>query len=334
MEYQTYESILYDVIIIGAGPIGLACGIEAAKHQLNYCIIDKGCLVNALYHYPTNMTFFSTADKLEIGGVPFVSHNDKPTRREALEYYRRVKNHWDIPVKAFEELIDLQHNGMYYELTTTKGGYTTAAVIIATGFFDTVNKLKVIGEDLPKVKHYFDDAHPYDGQQVAVIGAGNSAVHAALETYRKGADVTMIIRGNGFKENIKYWLLPDIQNRIVEGSIKAYFNSEVSYIDQYQITVNTPDNHLVLANDFVLAMTGYQPNFTWLQHLGIEIIESEGFRIPKHNSYTHETNLSNVFLAGTVCGGSNTSAWYIENARDHAVIIMRQIATGIQTRSY
>ena len=212
-----------DVIIVGAGPIGLSCGIEAVKNHLSYLIIEKGCLVNSMYHYPTNMTFFSTSDRLEIGDIPFVSHGDKPTRREALEYYRRVKNSWNLNVNTFEEVINIEREQELFIVTTNKEKYSSKFVVISTGYYDNPNLLNVPGENLSKVKHYFDEAHPYAYRKVLIIGGGNSAVDVALETFRKGSEVTMVIKEDKLKDGIKYWVRPDIENRIKEGSIKAFF---------------------------------------------------------------------------------------------------------------
>ena len=218
----------YDLIIIGAGPIGLACGIEAKKAGLRYLIIEKGCLVNSLYHYPLNMTFFSTSERLEIGEVPFISHGPKPNRAEALEYYRRVCLTWNLNVNLYEEVNSIESTTGDHTIKTSKGIYHCSSIILSLGFYDIPYLLNVPGEDLPKVKHYYDEPHPYFGQKVIVVGASNSAVDVALETFRKGAAVTMIIRESAIGESVKYWVKPDIENRIQEGSIKAYFNSEIS----------------------------------------------------------------------------------------------------------
>ena len=264
-----------DVCIIGAGPIGLCCGIEAQKANLSYLIIDKGCLVNSLYNYPKNMTFFSTSDKLEIGDVPFISHNTKPTKSEALEYYRRVVSFWKLDVNLYEEVMDIEKKDLFY-IKTTKGEYTAKKVILSTGFYDLPYKLNVPGENLNKVKHYYDEPHPYFGMKIAVVGAANSAVDVALETYRKGAkEVTMIVRESNLSETVKYWVKPDVENRIEEGNIKAYFNSNITKIEETKIYVNTPDGELEIENDFVLAMTGYQPNFLFLTKLGIKLGDDE-----------------------------------------------------------
>ncbi len=264
------EQKLYDVIIIGGGPIGLACGIEAKKAGLNYLIIEKGCLVNSLYHYPLNMTFFSTSDRLEIGNVPFISHGAKPNRFEALEYYRRVAMSWDLKLKLYEKVTSVSRSGQYHFVATAKGSYKTKAVVLALGFYDLPYLLNVPGEDLPKVRHYYDEPHPYFGQKIVVVGAANSAVDVALETYRKGADVTMVIRENGIRESVKYWVKPDIENRIAEGSIKAFFYSQILRITDTSVEIKTPEGTKVIENDFVLAMTGYQPPFEFLTSIGIE----------------------------------------------------------------
>jgi len=234
----------------------MACGIEAKKAGLNYLIIEKGCLVNSLYHYPMNMTFFSTSERLEIGEVPFISNNPKPTRPEALEYYRRVCTSWDLNVRLYEEVKGAKLSTMgSFSITTTKGKYSARALVLALGFYDLPYLLNVPGEDLAKVKHYYDEPHPYFRQKVAVAGAANSAVDVALETWRKGADVTMIIREPALRESVKYWVKPDIENRIKEGSIKAYFNSSITRITETEIEIQTPDGNIKLPNDYVLAMT-------------------------------------------------------------------------------
>ena len=314
----------FDVCIIGAGPIGICCAIEAKKNNLSYIIIDRGCLVNSLYNYPKNMTFFSTSDKLEIGDVPFISHNSKPTKSEALEYYRRVVSSWDLKINLYEEVTDIIKEEKFI-IKTSKGEYNSDKVIISTGFYDIPYKLGVPGEDLPKVKHYYDEPHPYFGMQVAVIGAANSAVDVALETYRKGAkEVTMIIREPSLSDSVKYWVKPDVENRIEEGSIKSYFNSNITKIEEDKIFISTPDGEKILDNDFVLAMTGYQPDFSFLKKLGIELGDDE-YKTPVHNPETMQTNIEGIYLAGVICGGLKTNKWFIENSRDHASIIFSNI---------
>ncbi len=321
---------VYDIIIIGAGPIGLAVGIEACKHGLQHLILEKGCLVNSVFHFPTNMTFFSTSERLEIGGVPFISHGEKPTRREALEYYRRVTAHWKLNVHTYEAAERLEGQFPEFTVMTTRGMYHTRAVVVATGFYDQPNLLHVPGETLPKVKHYYDEPHPYVFQHVAVIGGGNSAVDVALETYRRGAaSVTMIVREPALKSTIKYWVRPDIENRIKEGAIKAYFNSEVVAIHEKSIEVRTPQGMITLKNDFVLAMTGYHPNYELLKKFGITFTADEAQR-PIYNPETMESELPGVFLAGVVCGGMETNKWTIENAREHAPRIIKTLMQRLQ----
>ena len=314
----------FDLCIIGAGPIGICCAIEAKKNNLSYVIIDKGCLVNSLYNYPKNMTFFSTSDKLEIGDVPFISHNSKPTKSEALEYYRRVVSSWKLDINLYEEVnkITKKEN---FEVVTSKGKYISKNVIVSTGFYDLPYKLNVPGEDLDKVKHYYDEPHPYFGMKVAVVGAANSAVDVALETYRKGAEeVTMIVREPNLSESVKYWVKPDVENRISEGSIKSYFNSNIKSIENKSITISTPDGEVVIKNDFLLAMTGYQPDFSFLERIGI-IIGDDEYTTPFHNPDTMETNVNGIYLAGVICGGLKTNKWFIENSRDHSKIIIEEI---------
>jgi len=314
----------YDVIIIGGGPIGLNCAIEAKKAGLSYVILEKGVLVNSLYNFPTNMTFFSTSNLLEIGGVPFIAHNDKPTRREALEYFRRVQDSWDLEVHLYTEVKSMDHNGEVYQVETTKGMYKASNVIVATGFYDTPRMLNIPGEDLKKVKHFYDDPHPYVDQKVLVIGAANSACDVALETYYKGADVTMAIRESEIYPKVKYWIRPNIENRIKEGSIKAYFNTSVTAIRPNEVVLQTADGQVVLENDFVLAMTGYMPNYQLFESLGIPVSTDE-YRIPLHNEKTLETELSGVYVAGVINAGMQTSKLFIENTRVHSRLIVQSI---------
>ncbi|RZJ81851.1 MAG: YpdA family putative bacillithiol disulfide reductase [Flavobacterium sp.] len=313
----------YDVLIIGAGPIGLACAIEAKNAGLSYLILEKGPLVNSLYHYPVFMTFFSTSQKLEIGGVPFVSISNKPNRNEALEYYRRVTEKFELNVNLFEEVNTVEKiDEQNFIVNSAKATYTANNVIIATGFYDVPVLMNIPGENLPKVKHYYQDPHLYAFSKVLVIGANNSAIDVALETYRKGAEVTLVIRGNEIGSYVKYWVRPDIENRIKEGEIKAYFNSEVVSITENKVTINTPEGQVELTNDFVLAMTGYQPNFALLKKFGVIFDETN---MPAHNPQTMETTTKGLYLAGVVCGGMDTHKWYIENSRVHAEQIVKHI---------
>ena len=315
----------YDIIIIGGGPIGLACGIEAKKAGLNYLIIEKGCLVNSLYNYPVNMTFFSTSERLEIGGIPFMSMNARPVRNEALEYYRRVLLSEKLNIHLFEKVLKI--NGNYesgFDVHSAKGSYSAKNIIIATGFYDVANLIHVPGEDLLKVSHYYKDPHYYASQKVIVVGASNSAVDAALETWRKGAEVTMVVKQEQIGERVKYWVRPDIINRIEEGSIKAYFNSMIKEIREEAVDIITPEGLVTLANDFVLAMTGYMPDFSLLEDAGV-ILSGDENRIPVHDTDSMETNIKGIFLAGVVCGGMQTHKWFIENSREHAIKIIRHI---------
>ncbi|MFS8618002.1 MAG: YpdA family putative bacillithiol disulfide reductase [Solitalea sp.] len=314
----------YDVLIIGAGPIGLACGLEAKAAGLNYVVIEKGPLVNSLYNYPANMTFFSTSEKLEIGGVPFVSNNPKPTRPEALEYYRRIAMSNQLNVRLFEEVLDVKRKGEIYQVITSKASYEAVHVIVATGFYDIPNKLNIKGEDLPKVRHYYKDPHFYAGQDVIVVGANNSAVDAALETFRKGARVSMVIRGPEIGERVKYWVKPDIENRIKDGEIKAYFNSTLKEVRETEAVIQTPEGLITIRNDWVLSMTGYQPNFDFLRKIGVELSDDEK-RYPTYLPESMESNMPNLYLAGVVCGGMDTHIWFIENSREHAPAIIGRI---------
>jgi thioredoxin reductase (NADPH) len=318
----------YDIIIVGAGPIGLACGIEAKKAGYSYVIIDKGCLVNSLFNYPLNMTFFSTSERLEIGDVPFVSHGPKPGRFEALEYYRRVCTTWGLNVKLYEKVETIKQSGEHHVVQTSRGEYRSKKVILALGFYDLPYLLNVLGEDLPKVKHYYDEPHPYFAQKVVVVGAANSAVDVALETWRKGADVTMVIREEGIRESVKYWVKPDIENRIKEGSIKAYFRSNITKITHDTVEIDTPEGPKTLLNDFVLAMTGYQPPFEFLESCGIRFNDDQ-YHTPIYNEETMETSVKGIYLAGVVCGGLKTNKWFIENSRIHATMIIGNIARNV-----
>ena len=314
-----------DLIIIGAGPIGLACGIEAKKNNLDYKIIDKGMLVNSIYNYPVNTTFFSTSDKLEIGDIPFISHNVKPTRTEALEYYRRVCDSWSLDLDLYNEVLDIKNKTSHFELNTQNGIIKSKRIIICTGFYDIPYLLNIPGEDLNKVLHYYNESHPYYKMNISIVGAGNSAADAALDTYRKGANsVTMIIREKEIGTNIKYWVRPDIVNRIEGGEIKAYFESEIKEIKEKSIIIKSPNGIKEIDNDFVLAMTGYQPNYDILQKLGVDI-NSDEFKTPEYNEETMETNVSGVYLAGVICGGLKTNKWFIENSRDHSDKIIKHI---------
>jgi thioredoxin reductase (NADPH) len=315
-----------DVAIIGGGPIGLACAIEMEKLGLRYLVFDKGCLVNSLYNYPQNMTFFSTAERLEIGGLPFVSLQSKPGRAEALEYYRRVAIHFGLKLKLFEGVncIKKKEDGSF-SVSTSKGQYFAKKVIVATGFYDKPNLLGVPGEELPKVSHYYKDPHFYAFQKVLVVGGNNSAVDAALECWRKGAEVTMVMMEEDIGERVKYWVRPDIVNRIKEGSIKAFTQAAIAEIRQHEADITTPDGLITLKNDWVLAMTGYKPDFSWLTTVGVQLSQDGKF-YPVYHPETMESNVEGLYLAGVVVGGMDTHVWFIENSRVHAEQIARHLS--------
>ena len=343
----------YDMIIVGGGPIGIACGLEAGKAGLTYLILEKGCLVNSLYNYPSNMTFFSTSERIEIGGIPFVSNNVKPVRSEALEYYRRVAVANHLPIRLQEEVKEIRclgpgagqeprNNGQHvvsgagpreereawqregFEVITSRQSYFTRYIVLATGFYDIPVLLNIPGEGLPKVTHYYKEPHFYAMQKVVVVGASNSSVDAALETWRKGAAVTMVIRGEGIGTRVKYWVRPDIENRIREGSIRAYTHSSLVAIRDKEVDILTPEGRQTIANDYVIALTGYQPSFDFLRKAGIRLSDDEKLQ-PFYDPATMETNVKNLYLAGVVCGGMNTHIWFIENSREHASLIIKDI---------
>lgn len=322
------EKVTYDLIIIGGGPIGMACAIAAQKKGLNYLIIEKGALVNSLFNYPLYMTFFSTAERLEIGDVPFSCIAPKPGRQEALEYYRNIQRHFSLNINLFERVEGVNKLGADFTVITSKASYTSKNVVIATGFYDIPMHMDVPGENLTHVRHYYKEAHEYAFRKVVVIGANNSSVDAALECYRKGADVTMIIRKGEINDRVKYWVKPDIENRITEGSIKAYFYSEIVEITENEVIINSPDGEVLLAADFVLALTGYRPDLDFLKEAGVEI--AEGIHCtPTYNPDTMETNVKGLYLAGVVCGGLETHKWFIENSRVHADMIVDSIGSAL-----
>ena len=331
-----------DLIIIGAGPIGISCAIQAKKKGLSYLVLEKGCMTNSLYNYPLDMQFFSSSEKLELEDIPFNSIEAKPRRKEALEYYRRVSDHFELNIQLFETVGDIQlikqkttkltahqeglkHNDGtdLFQVNTSKATYFTKNVTIATGFFDLAEALKVPGEELPKVSHYFKEAHYYSGQKLAVIGASNSAIDAALACYRKGAQVTLIIRGPEVGPRVKYWVRPDIMNRIKEGDIGVYYNASVTEIAKNSLSFTQNGILNTIENDFVLALTGYRPNLPFISQLGITL---EGAaKIPSHDPKTMETNVPGLYLAGVICGGLETHKWFIENSRAHGDLITEHI---------
>ncbi|SHJ48903.1 YpdA family putative bacillithiol disulfide reductase [Pseudozobellia thermophila] len=314
----------FRVVIIGGGPIGIACALEAKQKGLSYVILEKGPIVNSLFNYPINMQFFSSSEKLEIDGIPFISKEAKPKRNEALEYYRRIVTSNNLNIRLFEKVEKVEASGSGFTVRSSKQEYSADKVIVATGFYDLPNTLDVPGEDLPKVSHYYKDPHFYASQKLAVIGASNSAIDAALECWRKGAEVSLIIRGAEVGQRVKYWVRPDIINRIEEGSIKAYYRSTVKEIKESEIIINTPEGEVTLENDFVLALTGYKPNFEFLESMGIELSDDEK-RLPRYNPETMETNVPGIYLAGVICGGMETHKWFIENSRVHAQMIVDDI---------
>ncbi len=313
------------VVIIGAGPIGLAVAVELKRRNIAAKIIEKGCLVNSIFDYPKNMTFFSTSERLEIGNVPFISHGPKPTRREALEYYRCVAEHYSLDISLYEEVKKIEGADGGFAIKTNKRELQADKAVVSTGFYDLAKKMNIPGEELDKVKHYYDEAHPYAWQNITVIGGGNSAVDAALEIYRTNGNVTMIIKYPELKESVKYWVKPDIENRIKNGEIKAYFNSEVLEITPETVVIQSPEEKVTIPNDFVLAMTGYRPNFELMKQFGIALTEDE-IKMPVFSKDTLETNRKGVYVAGVVCGGMDTSSLFIENTRVHARHIAEDIA--------
>lgn len=315
----------YDLIIVGGGPIGLACAIEAQKKNLNYLIIEKGAIVNSIFNYPLYMTFFSTAERLEIGDIPFNCLAPKPGRQEALEYYRNIHRYFNFSIHLFERVAEVKkQEGGLFKVKTDKNSYEAKNVIIATGFYDIPIEMNVKGEELAKVLHYYKEAHEYAFRNVLVVGANNSSVDAALECWRKGANVTMVIRKNEINNRVKYWAKPDIENRIAEGSITAYFESNITEIKDNEVEIQTPKGKITIENDFVLALTGYQPDLSFLENMGIQLSDDE-MKTPTYHTETMETNVPGLFLAGVICGGMHTHKWFIENSRIHATMIMDYI---------
>ena len=315
----------YDVIVIGAGPVGLACAIEAQRKGLRAVVIEKGALVNSIVGYPSHMEFFSTPELIEIGGHPFPVQGYKPMREEALEYYRRVAEREALDVRLYERVLSISGGRGNFTAATTKAEYRAAAVIVCIGFFDHPNLLNVPGESLPKVTHYYREPYQYARQKVAVVGARNSAAKAALDCYRHGADVTLVVRTPALSDKIKYWIKPDLENRITEGSIRALFNTAIVEIRESSLLIRTPEGEREIENDWVVAMTGYHPDFAFLEALQIAFAE-DGCRAPVVDESTFQSSRPGIYLAGTVCGGYCTSRWFIENGRFHARQIAHHIA--------
>lgn len=322
----------FDAIIVGAGPTGLACGIELKLRGLNAVLIEKGCVTNSLYHYPTNMVFFTTPELLEIGNIPMTSLNEKPNRTEALKYYRRVVEHYKLDIHQYERVDNLAGVDNAFEARTTdRYGchhvYAARKLILATGYYDIPNLLNVPGEDLPKVLHYYKEPHPYYNQDVAVIGAKNSAAIAALELFWTGARVTLIHRGAQISEKVKYWIRPNIENRIKSGEIKAYFHSRVVEIRPDSILLDTPQGDVLLKNDFIFALIGYSPDLEFLNSIGVTL--DPATQRPRTNPTTLESERSGVYLAGVIVAGMHTNEIFIENGRFHGTQIADDIAAKL-----
>lgn len=316
-----------DVVVIGAGPVGLAAAISARRQGLSARVVEQGALVSSLIGYPTNMELFSTPDLIEIGGHPFATRRYKPTREEAIDYYRGVARAEELDLRLYEAVLRVDGERDAFEVMTDKGRHACRRVVVATGFFNVPNRLGLEGEEPPRVVHYYKEPYAYTGQRVAVIGAKNSAAKAALECYRNSAEVTLIHRGPGISDRVKYWIRPDLENRIKEGSIRAFFGTSVTAIEPGRLRLSTPEGPRVIRNDFVVAMTGYRPSYPFLEALGITIDDDKA-RTPIYDPMTFETQRPGVYLAGTVCGGLHTGRWFIENGRHHAEQIARHIASG------
>lgn len=316
-----------DVVIVGAGPTGLACAIELKKRGVSAVLIEKGCVVNSLFHYPQNMVFFTTPELLEIGNIPMTSLNDKPNRVEGLKYYRRVADHFGLDVRQYERVEQITGSDGAFVTRTSKGAHESKKVILATGYYDIPNLLGVPGEDLAKVIHYYKDSHPYYDQDVVVVGAKNSAAIAALELWWTGARVTMVHRGAEVHKHVKYWIKPNIENRLKNGEIKGYFSSRVTAIREGSVELETPEGPVDLKNDFVFAMTGYRPDFEFMAAHGISLNTETGR--PAVNLTTYESETPGMYLAGVVVAGVHTNEIFIENGRFHGGAIAKDIAAKL-----
>jgi thioredoxin reductase (NADPH) len=322
----------FDALVVGAGPTGLACGIELQQRGIRTVLVEKGCVVNSLYNYPTNMTFFTTPELLEIGNIPMTSLNDKPNRHEALKYYRRVADHFKLNIRDYERVNRIDGEDNAFEVLTTDRldchhTYRARKVILATGYYDVANKLDVPGEDLPKVLHYYKEPHPYYNHDVAVIGAKNSAAIAALELFWTGARVTLIHRGAEISSSVKYWIKPNIENRIKSGEIRGYFNSRVIEIRKDSLLMATPEGEVILTNDFVFALVGYRPDLEFLAATGITL-ENSTLR-PRTDPETLESERAGIYLAGVIVAGMHTNEIFIENGRFHGKSIAESVATRL-----
>jgi thioredoxin reductase (NADPH) len=322
---------IFDLLVVGAGPAGLSCAIEAQKAGLRVVVVDKGCLCNSLFHYPAQMTFFTTSELLEIGGLPFPSIHAKPSRNEALQYYRRAAEHFQLDLRTYHRVDRINgSDGAFAVHTLDRFGrpavLNARKLALATGYFDLPNRLGIPGENLSKVRHYYDDAHPFSGLDVAVIGGKNSAAIAALELWRAGARVTLVHRGPAVTPHVKYWIKPDLENRIVYGEIKAHFNSQAVEITPDALLLETPSGRLSIKNDFVFAMTGYHPDFDFLSSFGVRFEGPD--RLPVCDPQTRESNVPGVYLAGVIVGGALTNEIFIENGRFHG----QQIAAALASK--
>jgi thioredoxin reductase (NADPH) len=317
----------FDVVIVGAGPTGLACGIELKRRGLNAVLIEKGCVVNSIYNYPTHMVFFTTPELLEIGGIPMTSLGEKPGRTEALKYYRRVADYFKLSMHQYERVLNITGEDGDFVVTTTKDKYGARKIILATGYYDLPNLLNTPGEDLPKVIHYYKEPHPYYDHDVLVIGAKNSAAIAALELHWTGARVTLVHRGPGIHQNVKYWIKPNIENRIKNGEIKAYFQSRALEIQEHGVLLSTPEGEIRLKNDFVFALTGYHPDLEFMGALGIRLDPVS--QRPRTNPDTLESDRPGIYLAGVIVAGMHTNEIFIENGRFHGEKIAEAIAESL-----
>ncbi len=325
---------LHDVLVIGAGPTGLACAIDAQNEDLDVLLVDKGCLTNSLFHYPAHMTFFTTPELLEIGDMPFSSPNQKPTRAEALEYYRKVADHYQLDIRQYERVDGVSGSDGDFRVHTVdrferEHIHRTRKIIVSTGYYDLPNYLGIPGEDLPKVAHYYNEPHPFFAQDVLVIGGKNSAAIAALDLWRHGARVTLVHRGAELHRHIKYWIKPDIENRIKNGEVTAYFESSVTNISEDNVTLATPEGEKILPNHFVFALTGYHPDFRFIESLGVKL-DPDNARCPICKPETLESNVPGIYVAGVVVAGERTNEIFIENGRFHGALIAKDLAEKLK----